>query len=123
MISIGLVFTIIGGLIGYATFYRNSKKNTKQETKEEVATSTRLDTKLDMISKNIDEIRLDIRDVRYPECHTFPVRIECDSTVRLTEPSVKPTRNHGYSVYWNMLCVNHLQKMSSQFGYSFSIKN
>lgn len=62
MISIGLVFTIIGGLIGYATFYMNSKKNTKQETKEEVATSTRLDTKLDMISKNIDEIRLDNKE-------------------------------------------------------------
>ena len=58
MISIGLVFTIIGGLIGYATFYMNSKKNTKQETKEEVATSTRLD----MISKNIDEIRLDNKE-------------------------------------------------------------
>lgn len=25
-ISVGLVFTIIGGIIGYATFYMNSKK-------------------------------------------------------------------------------------------------
>ena len=29
-ISVGLVFTIIGGIIGYATFYMNSKRNTKQ---------------------------------------------------------------------------------------------
>lgn len=62
MISIGLIFTIVGGIIGYATFYMNSKKNTKQETKEEVAMSTKLDTKLDMISKNIDEIRLDNKE-------------------------------------------------------------
>lgn len=62
MISIGLIFTIVGGIIGYATFYMNSKKNTKQETKEEVATTTRIDTKLDMISKNIDEIRLENKD-------------------------------------------------------------
>ena len=62
MISIGLIFTIIGGKIGYATFYMNSKKNTKQETKEEVAMSTKLETKLDMISRNIDEIRLDNKD-------------------------------------------------------------
>ena len=62
MISIGLIFTIIGGIIGYATFYMNSKKNTKQETKEEVAMSTNLETKLDMISRNIDEIRLDNKD-------------------------------------------------------------
>ena len=61
-ISVGLVFTIIGGIIGYATFYMNSKKNTKQETKEEVAT-TKIDTKLDIISKNVDEIRLDNKDI------------------------------------------------------------
>lgn len=62
MISIGLIFTALGGVIGYATFYMNSKKNTKQETKEDVAMTTKLDTKLDMISKNIDEIRLDNKD-------------------------------------------------------------
>lgn len=62
MVSIGLIFTIIGGIIGYATFYMNSKKNTKQETKEEVAVTTRLDTKLDIISKNIDEIRLENKE-------------------------------------------------------------
>ena len=62
MISIGLVFTILGGIIGYATYLMNSKKNVKQETKEDVAMSTKLDTKLDMISKNIDEIRLDNKD-------------------------------------------------------------
>lgn len=62
MISIGLVFTIIGGVIGYATYLMNSRKNVKQETKEDVAMSTKLDTKLDMISKNIDEIRLDNKD-------------------------------------------------------------
>lgn len=62
-ISIGLVFTIIGGIIAYATFYMNSKKNIKQETKEEVVTTTKIDTKLDMISKNVDEIRLDNKDI------------------------------------------------------------
>ena len=58
-ISVGLVFTILGGVIGVATFYMNSKKNTKQETKEEVSSITKIDTKLDIIGKNVDEIRLD----------------------------------------------------------------
>ena len=62
MISIGLVFTILGGVIGYATYLMNSKKIVKQETKEDVAMSTKIDTKVDMISKNIDEIRLDNKD-------------------------------------------------------------
>lgn len=48
-ISVGLVFTIIGGVIGVATFHMNSKKNTKQETKEEVSSITKIDTKLDII--------------------------------------------------------------------------
>ena len=61
-ITVGLVFTIVGGIIGYATFFMNSKKNTKQETKEEVAMTTKLDTKIDMIMKNLDEIRLDNRE-------------------------------------------------------------
>lgn len=62
-ISIALVFTILGGIISYATFYMNSKKNVKQETKEGVATTTKIDTKLDIISKNVDEIRLDNKDI------------------------------------------------------------
>lgn len=61
-ISVGLVFTIVGGIIGYATFYMNSKKNTKQETKEETTVITSIGTKLDLISKNVDEIRLDNKD-------------------------------------------------------------
>lgn len=61
-ISVGLVFTILGGVIGIATYFMNSRKNVRQETKEDVALSTKLDTKLDMISKNIDEIRLDNKD-------------------------------------------------------------
>lgn len=61
-ISIGLVFTVLGGIVGYATFYMNSKKNTKQETKEETTVITSIGTKLDLISKNVDEIRLDNKD-------------------------------------------------------------
>ena len=63
MISIGLVFTILGGVIGYATYLMNSRKNVKQETKEDVAMSTKLDTKLDMISKNIEEVNSVLKTV------------------------------------------------------------
>lgn len=61
-ISIGLVFTILGGVIGVGTFLMNSKKNTQQETKEETTAITSIGTKLDLISKNVDEIRLDNKD-------------------------------------------------------------
>ena len=61
-ISIGLVFTILGGIIGVGTFLMNSKKNAKQETKEDTTMITSIGTKLDLISKNVDEIRLDNKD-------------------------------------------------------------
>lgn len=61
-IPITLIFTVLGGIVGYATFSMNSKKNTKQETKEETSAITSIGTKLDLISKNVDEIRLDNKD-------------------------------------------------------------
>lgn len=61
-IPISLVFVIIGGIVGYATYFMNNKKNTKQETKEDTAMITSIDTKLNLISKNVDEIRLDNKD-------------------------------------------------------------
>lgn len=61
-IPITLIFTVLGGIVGYATFSMNSRKNTKQETKEETSAITSIGTKLDLISKNVDEIRLDNKD-------------------------------------------------------------
>ena len=61
-ISIGLAFTILGGIIGVGSFLINNKKNTKQETKEDTTIITSIGTKLDLISKNVDEIRLDNKD-------------------------------------------------------------
>lgn len=61
-ISITLLIGLIGGIVGYATFFSNSKKNTKQETKEDTTIITSIGTKLDLISKNVDEIRLDNKD-------------------------------------------------------------
>lgn len=61
-IPITVAVGIIGGIVGYATFFMNSKKNTKQETKEETSAITSIGTKLDLISKNVDEIRLDNKD-------------------------------------------------------------
>ncbi len=63
MVSIGLVVTLVNIVIAITTFLKNNKKETKQETKEEVASITKIDTKLDVISKNVDEIRLDNKEI------------------------------------------------------------
>lgn len=59
-ISIGLVFTIIGGIIGYASFARNK---TKDDTAEGRQTGTML-TELGYIKSGIDDIKTEQREQR-----------------------------------------------------------
>lgn len=56
-ISIALICTILGVLIGIATFSRNRDKDIKKDTKEVAETKA----KLDYISKGVDDIRIDIK--------------------------------------------------------------
>lgn len=56
-ISITLLCTIAGAIVGYLTFQRNTKSDVKQDTRD----STSVAVKLDYISKGVDDIRLDIK--------------------------------------------------------------
>lgn len=53
-----LFFTCSGGVIGILTYRRNTKK----EDAEQIRHDTKIDVKLDNIAKNVDDIRLDIKD-------------------------------------------------------------
>lgn len=68
-VVVGLVFTIVGGVIGILGYKRTEKKDIEDEiTKkanadaEKIRHDTKIDIKLDNIAKNIDEIRLDNKD-------------------------------------------------------------
>ena len=54
-ISIALVCTILGAIIGIATFSRNRDKDIKKDAKEDAETKA----KLDYISRGVDDIKLD----------------------------------------------------------------
>ena len=56
-ISITLVCSLLGAVIGYLTFNRNRDKDIKKDTKEEVETKA----KLDYISKGVDDIKIDFK--------------------------------------------------------------
>ncbi len=56
-ISITLVCSLLGAVIGYLTFNRNRDKDIKKDTKEEAETKA----KLDYISKGVDDIRIDFK--------------------------------------------------------------
>ncbi|MGL4107267.1 hypothetical protein [Clostridium sp. LP20] len=54
-IPIAIIFTILGGIIGFLTFTRNRDKDIKNESKQDGI----IETKLDYISKGVDDIRID----------------------------------------------------------------
>lgn len=54
-ISIALLSTLIGVIIGIATFSRNRDKDIKKAAKEDAETKA----KLDYISRGVDDIKLD----------------------------------------------------------------
>lgn len=56
-ISIALVCSITGAIIGILTFSRNRDKDLEKDTKE----GTIVSTKLDYITKGVDDIRLDMK--------------------------------------------------------------
>ncbi|MDP4144171.1 MAG: hypothetical protein Q8936_06745 [Bacillota bacterium] len=56
--TIGVICTIIGAAVGLLSALNYAKK----EAKEDTACNTRLETKLDYIGKNVDDIKLDLRN-------------------------------------------------------------
>lgn len=73
-ISVALICTVLGVVIGYSNFQRGKKKDTKEEGKTEGATNL----KLDYISKGVDDIRLDIKaqDRKIDDINVKLVRVE-----------------------------------------------
>lgn len=60
-ISIALACSVIGAIVGIATFNNNKQKSIKQETKEESSTQTKVEMQLNYISRGIDDIKLDMK--------------------------------------------------------------
>lgn len=67
-VSIALLCSVSGAVMGVLGFIRLSKKDAKEETKEvkeetkqETSNFTRMETKLDYIGKDISDIKMDFR--------------------------------------------------------------
>ncbi|MDV3426671.1 MAG: hypothetical protein LIR50_05710 [Bacillota bacterium] len=69
--TIGLLFTLFNLLVGYVGYNLAKKRDDKQdkqeiklETKEDTVAQTELKMSLEYISRGIDDIRLEIRDMK-----------------------------------------------------------
>lgn len=73
-ISIGIACTLLGAVIGVATYNRNRDKDIKNDSKEEAIVTT----KLDYISRGIDDIKLDMKahDRRITDINDRLIRVE-----------------------------------------------
>lgn len=56
-VLIGLICTILGGILGYLSFRRNERQDIRQDTKEDTKTKVELDTKLNILLTNNTEIK------------------------------------------------------------------
>ena len=60
---ISIVFTIIGGVIGYFAFRRNQKKKKKKDTQEDTKSKVELNTKLDLLLSNNAELKSSFKEM------------------------------------------------------------
>lgn len=73
-ILIGLVCTILGAVIGFATFTRNRDKDVRSDASKNAV----IETKLDNISQGVEQIRIDIRanEMRVSDLTEKVIRID-----------------------------------------------
>lgn len=62
-VLIGLICTILGGILGYLSFRRNEKLDIKQDTKEDTKQKVELNTKLDILLTNNGELKSSFKEL------------------------------------------------------------
>ena len=60
---ISIVFTIIGGIIGYFAFRRNQNNDLKKDTQEDTKSKVELNTKLDLLLSNNAELKSSFKEM------------------------------------------------------------
>ena len=60
---ISLVCTVLGVIISYMAFQRNKTKDIRTDTKEEVEGITIVAQEIKYVSRGVDEIKYDLRDI------------------------------------------------------------
>lgn len=62
-VSIALACTVLGAIISYMTFQGNKTKDIRADTKEEVEGITTVAQEIKYVSRGVDEIKYDLRDI------------------------------------------------------------
>ena len=60
---ISIIFTVIGGVIGYFAFRRNQNNDLKKDTQEDTKSKVELNTKLDLLLSNNAELKSSFKEM------------------------------------------------------------
>lgn len=62
-VSITLLCTIAGGIFGYLSYSRHQKRDLAKDTKEETETISKAVSELQYVSRGVDDIKYDIKNL------------------------------------------------------------
>ena len=62
--NVGLILTFLGVFLTYLGYSLGKKKDDKQEVKEDTTAQTSLKMQLEYISRGVDDIKLEMRDIK-----------------------------------------------------------
>lgn len=62
--NVGLMTALISCIVGFLSYNLAKKKDDKQEVKEDTTTQTSLKMQLEYISRGVDDIKLEMRDIK-----------------------------------------------------------
>lgn len=88
-ISITLICTITGGILGYLSFSRHQKRDVQKDTKEGTEAITRATEELKHVSSGIQDIKLDIREINRSVSMTNEKVIRLEEVIRQHENRIE----------------------------------
>ncbi|OOM17231.1 hypothetical protein CLSAB_19510 [Clostridium saccharobutylicum] len=87
--TLGLIVTFLSLIVAYLSYNLGKRKEDKQEVKEDTTTQTSLKMQLEYISKGIDDIKSDMKDMKIDAKATDKALGELSIRVTRVEESEK----------------------------------
>lgn len=84
--NVGLLCTLLCTLVGFLTYMATNKKEATKEIKDDTSTQTSLKMQLEYISRGVDDIKLEMRDIKSDaKCQDEKINSLMQQVARLEE--------------------------------------
>lgn len=84
--NVGLLLALVGTTVGLLTYVATNKKEATKEIKDDTSTQTSLKMQLEYISRGVDDIKLEMRDIKSDaKCQDEKINTLLQQVARLDE--------------------------------------